>query len=290
MHADRFLLALTVLGTGLACRASGDPAFVQLTEARRLASGIRLDFTKASDASDRAVMADTDDESIKFAREADAATLAVSAAMGKLEQRLNALGYPGNASLLGRFQESFVRYRNLDKELLKLAVENTNLKAQRLLFGPVGQAADEFCSALATFAAAAPASAARRIGDAVLRARLAVREIQVLEAPHIAEAKDPEMDRLETEMASRQTIAREALGSMEREARPQSRTSLDEARAALDRFDARSRELIDLSRKNTNVRSLDLALRQKPALTSACDERLAALQDALATQGFAGTR
>ena len=45
-------------------------------------------------------------------------------------------------------------------------------------------------------------------------------------------------------------------------------------------------QLIALSRRNTNIRSLQLALRQKPAVTAACDESLAALAEALAKEGF----
>lgn len=290
MRADRFLLVLTALAGSLACRANDEPAFVQLTEARRLVSEMRINFTKGSDASDRAVMADTDEESIKFAHEAEAAAEAVSAAIPGLGQRLTGLAYAGNTDLLARFQERFARYRTLDREMLKLAVENTNLKAQRLLFGPVGQAANEFCKVLRALAAAAPANTARRLDDAIARAQLAVREIQVLEAPHIAEAQDREMARLEQEMAALQSTAREALAAIERDVRPAARPQLDAAKAALDNFEAQSRKLIELSRKNTNVRSLELAMKQKPAMTSACDEALAALQGALAAQGFSGTR
>lgn len=290
MHADRWFLVLTLLTAGLACRGSGDPAFVQLREARRLASEIRIHFTRASEASDRAVMADTDDESIKFARDAEAATLAVGTTMAALAQRIAGLGDQTNVDLLGRFQERFVRYRELDKELLKLAVENTNLKAQRLLFGPVGQAANEFCSALDLFVTQAPSSAARRSVDAILRAQLALREIEVLQAPHIAEAKGPEMDRLEREMTSRQATTRATLVAIEQGASPQARAALDRAKAALDSFESLSRQLIELSRKNSNLHSLQLALKQKPALTSACDESLVALQNALANQDFTGTR
>jgi hypothetical protein len=290
MYADRLILVLIAFAASLACRAHRDPAFVQLAEARRLVSEMRLDFSKASDASDRSVMADTDEESIKFAREAQAATEAVSGAMTTLTRLLTELAYPGNAELVTRLQERFAHYRSLDREILKLAVENTNLKAQRLLFGPVDRAANEFCSALRAVAAAVPASTARHITDAVASAQLAVREIQVLEAPHIAEAKDAEMDRLEHEMALRQATAREALKAIEQSVRPPVPSSLDVAKASLDTFETLSRKLIELSRKNTNVRSLELALKQKPALTSGCEESLAALQHALASQGFSGTR
>jgi hypothetical protein len=292
MRFDRTILVLTTLVTCLACRTNGKAAFVQLAEARQLAAQLRIDFAKASDESNRAVMAETDEESIAFARAADTSTRAVNTAMTELSKRLADLGDPGNAELIQRVRERFERYQAVDKEILKLAVENTNLKARRLLFGPVAEAANAFCRTLQAFVSAAPDSTARRIADSAYRAQLAVREIEVLEAPHIAEAKNPEMDHLEQEMASRQTIAREALSLIEKNARPlpDVRSALDAAKAALDNFDTLSRQLIELSRRNTNVRSLELAMRQKPPLTAACDESLAALQTALANQGFTGTR
>jgi hypothetical protein len=289
MHAERSLLVLTACTVALGCRAGCEPALVQLTEARRLVSEMQARFTQASDASDRAVMAETDEESLKFAHDAEAATTGVNAALPELQRRLSGLAYD-TADLLTRFQERFARYQALDREILALAVQNTNLKAQRLLFGPIGQAANDFSSALRALAAAAPASSACRVNDAVARAELAVREIQVLQAPHIAEAKDAEMDRLEQNMASRRSSARQALESLEHDARPPSRSALDAAKAALDAFEALSRDLIRLSRKNTNVRSLELAMRQKTVLGAACDEVLRALQDMLASQSFTGTR
>jgi hypothetical protein len=290
MRTHRNILVLVTLATCLACRTNGKAAFVQLAEARQLAAQVRIDFAKASDESNRAVMAETDEESIAFARAAEASTLAVNTAVTELSKRLTDLGDPGNAELIQRVRERFDRYQAVDKEILKLAVENTNLKARRLLFGPVAEAANEFCRTLQAFVSTAPDSIARRIGDAAYRAQLAVREIEVLEAPHIAEAKNPEMDHLEQEMAARHKIAREALSLIDKSARPQDHPSLDAAKAALDSFDTLSRQLIELSRRNTNVRSLDLAMRQKPPLTKACDESLAALQTALANQGFTGTR
>jgi hypothetical protein len=42
----------------------------------------------------------------------------------------------------------FAEYRVLDRKILDLAVENTNLKAQRLALGPAQEAADAFRDAL----------------------------------------------------------------------------------------------------------------------------------------------
>ena len=59
-----------------------------------------------------------------------------------------ALGYSAEARLLEEFGSRFAEYRALDETILGLAVENTNLKAQRLSFGPAQEAADAFRDAL----------------------------------------------------------------------------------------------------------------------------------------------
>ena len=99
------------------------------------------------------------------------------------------------------------------------------------------------------------------------------------------------MDRLEAQMAAHRAAVQVALEQLSASgAGPGVRPQLEFARAALDRFNGLSAQLIALSRRNTNIRSLQLALRQKPAVTAACDETLAALADALAKEGFSGTR
>jgi len=291
-RAGRFLslliLSLPLLGSD--CRGRSEPAFVQLADARHLVAEMRVGFAKASGASDLAVMADTDAESEKYARAAELAADGVQAGGARLAARLASLGSREDVQLLSAFQERFGRYRALDRQILALAVENTNLKAQRLSFGPVRHAADELCAALDAVAAAVPAADRCRAGEQAARAKLAVREIQVLQAPHIAEAQEAEMDRLEKDMTARQSTARLDLASLTAGATAAARAPLDRARAALDTFDRASRELIALSRANSNVHSLELALRQKPALVTACDESLAALEAALAKEGFSGTR
>ncbi|MES1206681.1 MAG: hypothetical protein ABUS79_12160 [Pseudomonadota bacterium] len=281
---QRFGLLLAVLA--FACRGPSQPAFVQLAEARRLVDEIRVDLTKASDASDRAVLADTDEASAQFANQARQAADAVAATLPLLEARTSG----PDAGRVAQFRTQFQRYRQADDEILALAVENTNLKAQRLSFGPVRQAADQVVAALDAAVAAAAPNQRCQAQALVAQAERAVREIQVLQAPHIAESSDAEMDRLEAQMTARRSAARAALERLSEAAPPALRPHLGTARAAMDRFDALAAQLIALSRRNTNVRSLALALRQKPALTAACDDTLAGLADALAKEGFSGTR
>jgi hypothetical protein len=72
--------------------------------------------------------------------------------------------------------------------------------------------------------------------------------------------------------------------------RLQSGPDLGAAAAALDRFDAINTELLRLSRRNSDVRSLALSLGHERTLTAACDDSLRALQTALKKHEFTATR
>jgi hypothetical protein len=117
-----------------------------------------------------------------------------------------------------------------------------------------------------------------------------VREIQVLQAPHIADADEAVMSRMEKQMATSEAAARTALDALHPLVDPASQPRLAAATAALNRFVDLNKQIIDLSRRNTNVRSLALSLDQKRTITPKCEESLRALQDALSKRGYNGTR
>ena len=116
----------------------------ELVEARRLASELHVQFTQAVDASNRAVMADKDDLSAAAADEARRAREVVERDVQKLRPMVESLGYRDDLKLLDEFNASFDEYRRLDDEILSLAIENTNLKAQRLSFGAAGKPLPRF--------------------------------------------------------------------------------------------------------------------------------------------------
>jgi hypothetical protein len=283
-------LAAVMMSAATSCTNSPQTALEQLIESRRLASDLLVQFTKAADASNRAVMADTDEASVGFAREAEQATQAVEKDAGALAPILSALSYSNETPLLEEFNSRFAEYRSLDRKILDLAVENTNLKAQRLSFGPGQEAANAFRDSLSTTAPLDPAKDSWRVKALAANAVAALREIQVLQAPHIAEADEAAMTRIEKQMATEEAVARGALANLKTVAQPASRPQLAAAIAALDRFMGINAQIIELSRRNTNVRSLALALGQKRTLTAACEDRLQALQDALAKREFRATR
>jgi len=65
---------------------------------------------------------------------------------------------------------------------------------------------------------------------------------------------------------------------------------LTAASAAFDRFEAINREILTLSHRNSEVRSLALSLGRKRMLTAVADDQLRALEGALAKHTFTGTR
>jgi hypothetical protein len=281
-------LVAALVGTSIGCDVNS--ALEQLSEARRLSADLRVSFTKGADAGNRAVMADTDEASVAFAREAETAAAAVQRDVDALAPLLQGLRFSEEAGLLETFRSQFGEYRTLDRTILELAVENTNLKAQRLSFTAAQEAADTIEDSLRKVAPRHPAQDTWRVKALAATALANVREIQVQQAPHIAETDDGAMTAIEKRMASSEAEAREALTALGEAIQPDSRPHLAAASAALDRLMDVNAQILKLSRRNSNVRSLALALNDKGKITTSCENTLRALQDALAKRGFTGTR
>ena len=104
------MLAAFAAGAASAC-VSPAAALTQLLEARRLASELRVQFTTASAASNRAVMADTDDASAGAAAEARRARQVVESDVHALRPILESLGFSDEVRQLEEFQSRFQEYR-----------------------------------------------------------------------------------------------------------------------------------------------------------------------------------
>ena len=286
----RISFIVAIVGTLLVTAScQRGPATVQheLREARRLATDARIQFGKAVDASNQAVMAGTDEESIAFAREAEKKAGVVEREVGDLGSLVQRLQFPAEMQSMESLKKELAAYRGVDRELLALAVENSNLKAQRLSFGPAREAADRFKAALLAVGSAAPAKDQCRSEGLIQNAVANVRELQTLQGPHIAAAEDAPMTSIESEMANLEAKTVADLAELEGLVAP---GALAGARAELEQLKTLRAQIVVLSRQNSNLRSLDLALRVKPRLTTACDDRLRQLQDQLADEGSKATR
>jgi len=191
-------LIVSVLG---GCTAPPETSLQRLVEARQRTADLMLHFTTAADAGNRAVLADTDESSAAFAREAAQATEAAEKDAAALAPMFEALDYAEESRLLKEFNTRFAEFRTLDRNVLELAVANTNTKAQQLAFGPAQSSVDELDRALEAVAVAS-GEPNWRVQALVARTLAAVRAIQLLQAPHIAEATDAAMTRMEAQMAA----------------------------------------------------------------------------------------
>jgi hypothetical protein len=293
--SGRLLMILALTAAAGLTAGCGDVNAVleKVSEARQLEADLSVQFTRASDATNRSVMADTDETSVAFAKESREAAEAVQKDVNALRSLLESLGFSEETRLLNQFASRFADYRTLDQRILDLAVENTNLKAQRLAFGPAQEAADAFRDALNSAAGAASKADPKDTWHVEALAATAVRtvrEIQVLQAPHIANADEAVMTRMEKEMATSETAARKALEALRPLLPASAQGQLRTATAALDKFMDLNMQIITLSRRNTNVRSLALSLDEKRTITTSCEESLRALHAALAKRGFTNIR
>lgn len=282
-----FVVGAAILMAG--CYKGAESVLERMSEAQKLAGELQLQFTRATDAANLAVMADTDEASAEFAGQAAERSQAVEKHAAALRPLLLGLMYSDEIRLLDEFDKRFAEYRKLDRTILELSVENTNLKAQRLSFGPAQEAADAFQSSLEAIVDGAGEDA-WRVRAFAWRALAAVRDIQTLQPRHIAEPTDDAMTQLEGKMAAAENIARTNLAALAPLLTSDAGSQMRVAQASLDSFLDQNRKILALSRRNSNVRSLSLTLGEKRRLTAQCEDTLRALDEALAKRGFVATR
>ena len=275
------LLVVAAFAVLASACGSTEPVLTDLMDARRLTGELQAAFSRASEASSRAVLADTDDVSAAAAKDAAASRAVVVERLASLDAVIAALGYSAETGMLSTFKSRFEEYQKLDSEILELAVENTNLKAQRLTFGAQREMAD----AINTELLQGGGAAATDVDAQAVRADLF--ELLFIEARHNAEADEAAM----TQMEQRATaVAADAQQRLARLARVLTGPAVPAAASLFERFMATHDEAIALSRRNTNVRSLALTFGRARVVAAECADAMQALQDSLATHGSEATR
>ncbi len=248
-----------------------------------LVERMRYSLAAASEAEKSAVLAVTDEDSQAFADQAGAATAEVERLRKVLGEILAAGANQKEKELLVSFSADFTNFQRIDRDLLALAVKNTNVKAFALAIGPAAQEANETDSALSRFLAK-HATLPQRILLLAAGAQAAGLRLETRLAPHIAEQSDRKMDELEALMAKDDREVRAALDGLAAQPELRADPDLATARSSYARFSEVRTQILALSRENTNVRSLAISLDQKRKAMSVCQDALYALQQAIAEE------
>ncbi len=251
---------------------------------------MQLGLASASEAEKSAVLAITDEASKTYADQSRAVSAAIERDQKTLRALIEASGTWHEKDLLDQFSKAFLSLQRVDKEVLDLAVKNTNLKAWSLLFGAAANTLAEMDAALAqVIAKTSGTPAAIQVMPMAFRARISALRIQTMLAPHIAEESDAKMDEMEGAMAKEQAEIGNALDGLAAFfAKRAGGESIETAKTQFARYETIKAKILSLSRENTNVRSLELSLNQKRKAMAICLEALATLKEAVLDEPVTG--
>ena len=213
-----------------------------------LVGRMRYSLAAASEAEKSALLAGTDQDSQAFADQARAATTEVEQLRSTLGEIFASGASQKEKDLLATFSEAFGVFQRVDRDLLALAVKNTNLKAFALAFGPAAQAAKEMDSTLSHFLAKHTTLPSKTLLLAA-SAQAAVLRLETRLAPHIAERSDQKMDEMEALMAKDDRQVREGLDGISAQADLRADADLATARSSYAQFSELRARILALSRE-----------------------------------------
>ena len=274
-------LLLLFIGAFLARRADVNwfqSAFERSVKKYQMIQTMSRDLLASAEAERSAVMAETDEASHAFAEQSIQAAQNVEKARRTLAPLLE--GNRQEAHLFREFSRCWERLQAIDREVLSLAVQNTNLKALRLSFVRSAEAISRMEKALNHLMDRVSSSPnavgiTRRASQAVIGAF----HIYALQAPHIAESTAAQMDKMEADMKNHDAQVTDALHNLQVQVDESSKPFLHTAWVSYKDFQKINAEIVDLSRQNSNIRSFALSLGQKRKTTAQCQNVLAALQE-----------
>lgn len=284
-----WVITLTVLGAftfyGVIYKSDYNP-FVTQSIKVELVSSMRIHLLEAIEAEKNAVLAITDDESEAFAAQARQAAVTVEKKRKEIEPIIHQDKFQRETLLLNEFNACWSQYRKLDETILNLAVQNTNLKAQKISSTQGTQEIARLEESLNNIVQRN--NKANQCGEAVMPAYEALTaslKIFALHKPHIEEADDTQMDEIEQSIKSYDESAKKALNTLSGISALSDNPDLKNAQTAYNRFMKLTSEVLRLSRMNTNIKSAELSLGKKRLVSSQCQEILATLQKTVHDQG-----
>ena len=262
-----------------------------LLKKQDLLARIRVDLFRAAETEKSAVMADTDEASREFAEQSRSALDSMDKAHAELGLLIQADPSPDETRFYKEFDTCKTELHKIDLEILDYAVMNTNLKAAALSFGKGTDIVRRLERILNTVPTNGLGEQDKiRAGKIIGEASASAYRLLSLQAPHIAASSDKRMSDLEAEMAESLTTLRTGLDALAALLPEHGGTALEEARKDAAELDAVNTQIVELSRRNSNVKSFELSLGRKRKILAQCDEILGRLDEAVHGRVFRATR
>lgn len=244
-----------------------------------LLSTMKIHLLEAVESEKNAVLATTDKASEGFADQARQAKERVESSRKEIESIIFREKLPRESGMMNEFNACWTQFKKLDEIILGLAVQNTNLKAQRISATQCAQEMEHFEESLNRLIQRNRQG--RQYDQVVMlsdQALIASLKIFALHKPHIEATDDQVMDQIEQRIETYDESARKSLESLHRLASLGDDEDLKAAETEYGRFMDLTGEVLKLSRMNTNIKSAELSLGKKRLIASQCREILATLQ------------
>jgi hypothetical protein len=265
--------------------------YKNIVKKREVLSQMRVNLLKSVEMEKNAVMAQTDEESQVFADQSLAASAAVEQDQKQLNSLIDAAPMQDERNLVIEFNNCFTELRKLDQVILELAVQNTNLKAASLSMEKGAEAMRRFEHALEdVMRPYLGAQNEGRVARLVCHAMTSAWKIYNLHSFHIAEASDEKMDQIERQMKAEENAASKSLEELSGIVGEKRRQALLQAKMGFTEFMEVTAKVINLSRQNSNVKSLELSFGRKRKVAAQCDEILVTFQEAVQKRTFKATK
>jgi hypothetical protein len=261
----------------VAASCSSEPARVRQMRKVQLIETIREKLLESVEAEKSAVLATTDEESKSLAQQAQQSAATINQLRGELRALIVADGRHVEIEKLDAFDAAWAEVERVDQRLLVLAVANTNLKAERLSATEGAAYLDRLVDTLDEMVRGVAAPETLRALDG---ASIAALRIQSLALVHIPSADDAEMTRLEERMRALGEEVDRDLGTV-RDSGHVSADQLAVATQAWSDYQRVLKNVLRLSRENTNVISFDVSVHEKRQVTKECLAALSALLEAV---------
>lgn len=244
-----------------------------------LCAEMRLNLARSAEKEKSAVLSESDEESANFAEQSKAAASEIDRDLKKLEKLVASSDSEKEKELVANFGKSWAELQGLNNKLLESAMQNTNVKALDLS-GTIGaELMHKIDDNLAKLTGKIKPEARKiQMNKIAGEARLAIRNIALLQSRHTDAAAEGDKKKLEASMQAEQAKVGTALKTLDKMTGKQSRVYIREATTDFGEFMRVNAEIVRLSTLNTNRSTAALSLGDKRKAEAECDRALQALQ------------